>query len=254
VLSVFARRDPKLAKRLAGQLRSSLTDSNLAQGDLLAARTSLASDDVDQSIKLAEQSLKSGVQSRFLDYLIELRQKNERSANALYQQALNGLAAELYVDPMTLMYFGYYPFRVPQMSPEAERLDFRIMQNVGGVAVWNISADRPGISADIVRSYLMAVVNILSREPTDPKQQQITYVAAYELSQKAQRWAPNLLPRFLAVMNRLSARIPNQLKQPSTYDRFREYKIKETTELNKEIDEEIEKSWLHTGFQTAGWV
>jgi hypothetical protein len=237
VLSVLSRRDPKFAKRLVGQLRRSTTDSDLAYGNLLAARTSLASDDVDQSIKFAEQSLKSGVQSRFLDYLVDLRNKDERSANALFQRALDGLAAESYIDPLTLMYFGYYLFRVPQMSPAAESQDFRIMQNKGGVAVWNISADRPGISGVVVRAYLSTAAKILSRQPADPKQHRITYVTAYELSQKAQRWAPDLIPFFSAVMQKLDGVVPNALKQPSTYDLFREYKIKEPAELLKEIDE-----------------
>jgi hypothetical protein len=147
------------------------------------------------------------------------------------------------------------------MSPDAERQDFQIMQNIGGVAVWNISADRSDVPADVVRAYLTTASEVLTRQLAKAKQERITYVTAYVLNEKAKRLAPEAVPVFSAVMQRLSGDVSNQFKD-STYDLFKEYKIKETAELLKEIDEVFGEadhdrlcvSWVITFVDYERWV
>ena len=83
-----------------------------------------------------------------------------------------------------------------------------MITRVGDVGIIDITADLPGISPAIVRSYLGVAVKILSRPVSDPYQQKMSYVLGYLLLPKAKKYAPDLIGHLSTAMSSLTSNVP----------------------------------------------
>lgn len=227
VLSRIARHDVALAKRLADNSTSSETSMNRGQNDMQIAM-SLWRDNPTAALEFAERSLNKGLLTgsvregsafNLVMLLFALRRTNVAQADALYVKALNSLVAQPNVDAETLLYMGTYVYAAPIGDP-SEYTVAGMMPLTGNIGIPNISIDRPNASPDAVRAYLDAALRILTREITDPRQQQLYYAAAYLLLPRVERVFPQRAPLLQAAMQALSANVPRELTQEETYTRF----------------------------------
>jgi hypothetical protein len=243
-ISSLARRDTVLSRRLSTDSTSPTTDSERAMTDQRTAMNLLGNGESAKAVEFAERSMSAGVPQQMIGFLLQLRRSDERKADELYLQTLNRLLAEPNVDGMRLMQLGVYVFTSPLLDPAMEERGAMVVQSVGNVGVVNLSADRPGISPQVVRAYLSTVAQILARPISDPQQQKLYYVAGRQLLPKAQRFAPNLAPRIAAAIQSFIPSVPPVLMQASTYDELGPNQNYTFDDTLREIDE-INDEALH---------
>lgn len=215
IIAALARRDAALAWRLADADAAPAADRAFA--DQRAAANLLTANKVPEAVEFATRSLRIGVPRQMVSFLLRLRHQSETAADELYQTTLSRLAAEPVVDGLSLMELGAYVFTSPFTNQELEERGAVIMQSVGNSVVINLSLARPGMSPDAARAYLATAADILSRRPTDPQQQRLYYVTAYQLLPHAQRLAPALAPRLAVALQALTPDVPQALTQQSAY-------------------------------------
>jgi hypothetical protein len=243
LISTLARHDATLARRLSASGPDAATDDR-ALTDQRAAMKLLVGGNSAGAVEFAERSLNGGVSQQMVGFLLQLRRRDERRADELYLQTLNRLVAEARVDGMRLMELGVYVFTSPFIDPAMEERGAMVIQSVGGVGVVNLSADRPGISPALIHAYLSAVAQVLSRPVSDVQQQKLYYAAGQQLLPKAQRFAPDLVPRIAAGMQSFISSVPAALTQDSAYEVLgpkKDYTFEDTL---REIDE-ISDTTLH---------
>ncbi|HYY42212.1 MAG TPA: hypothetical protein VE775_05725, partial [Pyrinomonadaceae bacterium] len=215
IVAAVARRDATLARTFAATATSA---ADRAFADQWAANNLLAANKVSEAVEFATRSLHAGTSRQMVGFLLRLRRQSEPQADELYLTTLSRLASEPAVDGQTLMEFGVYVFTAPFMNQELEDQGAFIMQSIGGVGAINLGLARPNASETALRAYLSMAADILARRVTDPQQQKLYYVTAYQLLPHAQRFAPELAPRFTTVLQGLTPDVPQRLTQASAYD------------------------------------
>ena len=241
VITVLARHDTPLARRLSEADAHTITGSDLAGIEQRAAADLLRGGNAPQAIEFAERSLQAGVPRQMIGFLLQLRRQNAAQADELYAKTLNRLVTEPNVDGLSLMELGVYVFTSPLLTPDMEQMGAMVVQPVENVGVINLAADRPGIPPGVVRAYLAAAAQILLRPVTDPRQQKLYYITGYQLLPKAQKLTPDLAPQIVAAMQRLTPDVPAALTQATTYNVLaanENYKFDDTlSELDDIADE-----------------
>ena len=226
VVSLIARRDSAWAKRLNNNATSSRDNFTVAN-DLLK-------DDPQKAVEFADQSLGAGVNPGMYSLLLQLRVKDEPTANALFLRTLSQLALASSFEPKELLFLGTYIFTYPGFDPSQP--DTIAVTVVGHQMVPNLTADRPGIPPALIRAYLEVASNLLVRPLQNSEQREVAYVAGRVLLTKAQKFAPDLADRFLGAMSALAGLIPPEYMQDSTY----KYLARNERPLSEQL-EEIEK-------------
>ena len=129
------------------------------------------------------------------------------------------LAAEPVVNADDLARLGTYVFTSPKIDPydPGAPPDTTVQVIVDKILVVDITADRPGVSPEIIRAYIHAAAKILTRPISDANQRQHYYVYARLLLPKAERFAPDYAPQIAEAMRALIPDIPPSLTQESAY-------------------------------------
>lgn len=205
IVSLIAHRDSAWAQRLNREATTSRDNFRVAS-DLLT-------DDPGKAVEFADRSLSRGVDPGMYSLLLQLREKDEVAANALFLRTVGQLAAESYFEPMVLLNLGTYIFTAPGLAPGF----VMSLTKVGNVMMPNLTADRPGIPPSLIRSYLEVAGLLLARPLQKPTDREAGYVAARVFLAKAQRFAPDLVDRFVGSMSALAGTIPSDYMQDSTY-------------------------------------
>ena len=190
--------------------------------------------DVKSGAAFAERSLQSGFSPWLVSVLKELRRKDEPAANALFPKTLERLVNEPAVDAEHLLYLGTYVFTSPKADPVR---DSDIQVGVGRILVYDITADRPNIPPGLVRAYLEAATQILTRRISNPKYRPHYYAACYLMLPKAKKFAPHLAPYIAAAMHALASDVPPELTQESAYKNLAATAPKDFDETLKEIED-----------------
>lgn len=236
VIAEISRRDANWASRLIDQeSRFDQEDARVDKSETyLSAAFNLIEDSPDRALEFAEKSLGSGLSERMVDFIQQLRLKNETAANAIFISALNQLAAQPFVNAQDLLLLGNYIFTAPLSELPSDAI---LITSVGGVLVQNISADRPGIAPAVLRQYLETAVNILTRQISDPRQKQLYYLAAYQLMPRVKQWLPDRAQLLATSMASLVPSIPPALTNDSTYANLgRTSLVGDTDEELREIE------------------
>lgn len=234
VITQIALRDAALAKRLTEADTISNNAANRAQTNAEVALDHLISGDSKSAAAFAESSLQSGVSPWIVSVLQVLRRKDEPSANALFLKTLERLVTEPVVDADNLLYLGTYVFTSPKADPQRDSV---IQVGVGRILVYDITADRPNIPPGLVRAYLEAATQILTRRISNANQRPHYYAACYLMLPKAKKFAPNLTPYIAAAMHALASDVPQELTQESTYKNLAVTAPKDLDESLREIED-----------------
>lgn len=216
VLAVLARSDPEWAKRLIDSAAKRETEdqgSKAFSAANLATARGLLEEDPTVAVQFAERSLKGGVSWGFLDFIQNLRKKDEPEANRLFLQALNYLSQQPTVNILELHTLGLYLFTAPNLIDP----DQHAMTLVDQILVPNITIDRLGVPNGMVRAYLATAADVLWRMTSDPEQRKYSYALCYMLLPKSKNAAPDLTARLDAVMAALTPQVPTGMTKDSAF-------------------------------------
>ena len=216
VIALIARSDAQWAKRLIESAAKRETEDQssktLSVASIGTAR-GLLEEDPAVAVQFAERSLEGGVAWGFLDFIHDLRKKDEPEANRLFLRALNSLSQQPTVNILEFHTLGLYLFTAPDLIDS----DYRAITRVEDVLVPNITADRPGVPKPLVRAYLATAADVLWRMTSDAKQRKYNYALSYMLRAKSQNVAPDLTARLDAVMTALTPDVPAGLAKDSAF-------------------------------------
>jgi hypothetical protein len=151
-------------------------------------------------------------------YALGLRPKNAALADQVFLRALSELSVQPEVDGDDLLTLGTYLFGGSADSTGSGNESGFPSVIINNVRVANLSTDKAGINISVVQAYLVTASGILNRTVTDPQQQVLYYIAAYQLLPKASRFSPELVPLFTATIRRLGPAIPPQFSDDAAYD------------------------------------
>ena len=216
VIALIARSDAEWAKRLIDSAAKREAED---QGSKTFSRTNirtalgLLEEDAPVAIEFAERSLKGGVDSAFLDFVLNLRKKDEPEANRLFLQALNYLSQKPAVNILEFHSLGLYLFTAQDLIDS----DNQAMTLVDQILVPNITVNRPGVPKGMVRAYLTTAADVLWRMTSDVEQRKYSYALCYMLLPKARNVAPDLTARLDAVLAALSPDVPTALTRESAF-------------------------------------
>ncbi|HKY05242.1 MAG TPA: hypothetical protein VJQ56_10150, partial [Blastocatellia bacterium] len=208
LLARIACRDPEMARRLVEREAESVDKAERVDSSevFIASALDLAASKPDEALHLAERSLRGGVSRAMIDLLNILRKKDEPAANNLFLKTLARFTAQPVVKIDDLVLLGTYVLTAPV---EGLPPDGIMMTSVGGVMTYNITGNRPGVPAAVLRAYLDAAVNILVRPVADPKQKRLSYVAGYQLLPKVRQFLPERAQALNAAMCAMISEIPH---------------------------------------------
>lgn len=216
VIALIARCDADWAKRLidaAAKRETEEQSSNIASSTNLRTAVGLLEDDPTVAVQFAERSLEGGISWGFRDFIHELRKKDEVAANKLFLQALSYLSKQATVDIKVIQVLGLYLFTAPDLLDS----DYHKVTLVEDIFVPNITAERPGVPAALVRAYLATAADILWRMTSDTEQRKYSYALGYLLLPKTRNAAPDLTSKFEAIMAALAPQVPSGMTQGSAF-------------------------------------
>jgi hypothetical protein len=201
----LAPHDTPLAKQLLAT--DSSNDSAAGTQAYDTAQYLFRSGEYADGVEFAEQGLKGGIHGtpstmKLLSLLVKLREANEQMADGLFLKTLAQIASQPAVDPNDLLIIGNYVFTSANISPTLRAPGLAVITpaHVGNVSLQaDVSLDRPSMSLPIVRAYLNTAVTVLSRLMSDENERQIIHATSFLLIPKAQRYAPELAPQFMAL-------------------------------------------------------
>lgn len=202
--NVVISRAAKLDDSFALELITSAAQSNSSENssaralNLIFAAAALLESSPSKSIALAEQSLRFGVVKELRTYLFRLRAGNPPAADNLFLKAVAALNSQTLTDFQLLMHLGAYLYKSPTI-PETESAVEMIV--LGGELAINLSLQRANVSELVVKNYLNAAVDILSRPIANADQAKVAYAIATQLSPKVQQMLPDRAAQFISILN-----------------------------------------------------
>jgi len=220
LIATLSSYDAALAQKLTVIGGGSQSNTILKINELsLALQLLKIEDNPTKAIELGERALRgdlSQASANIMFLLQELRLKDEAAANKLFLRALQNISAQSIVPARALMNLGTYIFANPQLI-RANGSNVIRYTMVGNALVANLSGDWPNVPPVIVKAYLNTAIEILLRPPSDLGEKSHYYAIGYQLITKAERFAPELLPKLRLALNHLSPDVPPIMTQPSTY-------------------------------------
>ena len=236
ILSLIAKRDADLAKRLMDQA-SSPVEADEAE----KTRTNFeiayeaAKTQPDKSVEFAQRTLQSGIPLSMSFLLAKLREKDEAAADKLFLLALQRLYLESAVDADTLLALGTYIFTSPSIDPSLPASSI-FYAGVGNVLVADIGSDRPNIPRGLVIAYMKTAADCLNHPFATAEQHAKMYAAGYQLLPKAYRYAPELTSPIAAAMQWLSQDVPPEMMKEETYKNLKGTGKKDLSENLRDIE------------------
>ena len=215
VIALVARSDSEWAKRLIDSAAKREGDQASKKFSAANVTTALGLLDEDPAVavQFAERSLSGGVPPNFLDFLLNLRKKDEPEANRLFLQSLDYLSQQSSVDIREFHSLGLYLFTAPDLIDS----DYHSVTLVDQILVPNIVANRPGVSTMVTRAYLATAADVLWRMTSDREQRKYSYALCYLLRPKLQNTAPELTAKLDAVMAALMPEVPDGLTKDAAF-------------------------------------
>jgi len=225
-----ARCDGDLAYKFNSEAREDASDQS-ATGDPLAD-LGAARATMNENPALAGQFLGRAMQSQMsepqlqgtMGTLMELRARDGAAADAIFLAVLARLRSELRPEANHLLLVGHYLFSSAPIPgvPEERMANAVVFTSVGmgrpgTVSTYNLMADRHGMNPALVRPYLEAALDILSRPIQDARQQAADFVALHQLTDKVPRFAPELAAQFALLRERLAPNVTGLLRDPDSY-------------------------------------
>jgi hypothetical protein len=212
--------------RDAGQCDAKLAVKQVQGGADLGTAMSLASSDPDAAAQMAASAASSVLNHQQMSSLFfvlrTVRAKSPAAADQIFLQALQTIDAAQTFSPLTFLTLGNYLFGPVTNGKMGDAISYR---GVGGVPTIDITANRSGATAALVRPYLETALDLLNRpldtgaggNSMESDTAQTRYAMAYQLVPKAQEFAPDLVGAFQSAMATLAANLPDSFLDPSTF-------------------------------------
>jgi hypothetical protein len=207
IITHLSKRDPALALKLRergenpeplDRFRSAISALDQSGG-------------AEHAIRLAEQGWDGTLSNSALTlvaFLQRLRRVEPAAANAFFTRTLDRLAGESSTNANDLLIIGTYIYNSPLLAaasdPAFKDKDGTVLyMDTGEVLVVDITANRPGVSIELVRTYLRSAVNVLTHPNRNVNDAPLDAAALRLLLVKAQASIPELLPAITARLHRL---------------------------------------------------
>jgi hypothetical protein len=145
--------------------------------------------DIATSVLDALPSMDSDQSSHFMDFLLDLRERDKSQADRVFRAALARFRTGPGADWTPLQSLGNYAF-----GPPGER--YTNSSEIDGLQVFDWSARRDGASDETTSAYLKAIAAALSVSTGDSQNQRLRSILARQLQPYALRLAPELAPAF----------------------------------------------------------
>jgi hypothetical protein len=234
IITHLSRHDAALALKL-----SERKPDQTEQLDKIRAAMSALDGGVNpqQAIKLAEQGWNgnvSGSSLTLIAFLQKLRRSEPAAANDFYLRVVERLASQPAIETNDLLTIGTYIYSSPVLTEATDavtrdRDGLALYMQIGNALVVDITANRPNVPAALVRAYLTAAVNVLTRPERNVTDASLDAAALRLLLAKAQTALPEVVP---AITSRL-----DQLAVPASEVDSARY----TKNVQPSVDEEIAK-------------
>jgi hypothetical protein len=206
LLLFLARHDAKLARQLLiEQVRGGASDPQFPARSLDLAEALAKDGSTSDAQTFAEQAIGADFTKlnliSILALLHDLRLRDSSSADSLFLKVLGQLATQSHVTADDILLVGTYLFNSDAEANTGSMHNTPVM--IGGLYfAAGISDERVGLSANIVRAYLVTALSLLNRElesaNDEPKRRRYEAVARM-LELKAEKFAPDLVDPFGAV-------------------------------------------------------
>lgn len=251
LITVMAKRDPDMAKRLTEQAGSATEADEVgnAQTNFQIAYEAVKSQP-DKSVELAKRSLESGIPPFMSFLLFKLKQRNPAAADELFLLTLQRLSAEPAVDADTLLQLGTYIFTSPRIDPKDPNSPPGTISyvGVGNVLVVDITADLPDIPPQLILEYLTTAAGALNRPLPSPEQHAKMYAAGYLLLRKAYKHAPELTSPISAAMQTLSQSVPREMTSDEAYKNLKLSPRKDLSDTLDDLDKEPDSEYRNAQY------
>jgi hypothetical protein len=203
------------AKLTPAEPPKATTNPDEGSPDINAAY-SLLNEKKDEAAQLAAKAMEGQPTDEtyrsFSSFLLLLRRQDPPAADGLFLTAVGNLRAQPKPSGYQIMALGNYLFSSFDLTKQPEYADGYMLVTVGGVNVINLQFTRPGNTPQVLRAYLEASLDMLSRPATDTRLQQLDYAAAYLLLPRARESAPDLAPAFELAMKRLDPAVQERMR------------------------------------------
>lgn len=234
IITHLSRHDAALALKL-----SERKPEQTEQLDKLRSAMSALDGGVNpqQAIKLAEQGWNGGVSGSSLTliaFLQKLRRSEPAAANDFYLRVVEQLANQPAIETNDLLTIGTYIYSSPLLAEASDaatrdRDGVALYMQVGNALVVDITANRPNVPASLIRAYLTAAVNVLTRPERNVTDASLDAAALRLLLAKAQNSIPEVIPAITARLDQLA--VPASDVDSARY----------TKNVEPSLDEEIAK-------------
>ena len=211
----------------AGRCDATLATKQVRSGADLTTPMGLASTNPDAAAQMAASAASGPLdhqQMASLFFVLQMvRKKSRAAADQIFLQALQTMDVAPTFSPMTFLTLGNYLFGPVTNGQMGDAISYR---SVGRVPTVDITANRSGATAALVRPYLETALDLLNRpiaaassgNSMESDTAQTRYAMAYQLVPKAQEFAPDLVGAFQSVMAALEANLPDSFLDPSTFN------------------------------------
>lgn len=234
IITRLSRHDPALALKLS-ERNSEQTEPRDKLRSAMSALEGGAT--TQQAIKLAEQGWDgrvAGSTLTLLAFLQKLRRTEPAAANEFYLRVVGGLANQPAIDANDLLTIGIYIYNSPLLAmasdPAVRDKDgVALYMQIGDALVIDVTANRPNIPLSLVRAYLSAAVNVLTRSDRITSDTALDAAALRLLLVKGQNSMPEVIPAITARLNLLAG--------PSTTGEVDQARY--TTNAAPDMEEEI---------------
>lgn len=170
VLRTLARFDAKLAKDLLVE-ESHNGSGRMGVRSLDIGATLLQNGSSSDARSFGEQAIDSDFSglnlSLIVGFLHRLRMRDSAAADSLFLNVLSKLASQPHVSADDILLLGNYLF-IRDADANQDLVRYTPVQIGGTYFAAGISADRSGLTAEIVRPYLTMSVMVLGRELVSP--------------------------------------------------------------------------------------
>jgi hypothetical protein len=173
----------------------------------------------EQAIRLAEQGWDGTLSNSALTlvaFFQKLRRVEPAAADAFFTRTLDRLAGESSTNANDLLIIGTYIYNSPLLAaasdPAVKDKDGTVLyMDTGDALVVDITANRPDVSVELVRTYLRSAVNVLTHPNRNVDDAPLDAAALRLLLVKAQSSIPELLPAITARLHRLGGTLDSTL-------------------------------------------
>jgi hypothetical protein len=196
VLSVAAKRDVNLGRRLSEKLAQERAKNQLSSSEPVGAATDLLTSDAGTAARLAEAAAPAGLSSDAAGvFILELAQKDLNASQSVYRAYLSKAAANPRIPLNQLLWLGGYPFGYGETYGFPDR-DLTRLIGMGGRRIPTLAPNAELASGFLIVAFQNIQNTLKEAELAPPERREALYsvclFASLYLLPEVERYSPNL--------------------------------------------------------------